>query len=42
MVAEFAKLHYFKGRGRAETTRWMLGANQIEFDMSDPDRFVVK
>lgn len=25
------KLHYFKGRGRAETTRWMLAANQIDF-----------
>ena len=24
-------LHYFKGRGRAETTRWMLAANGIEF-----------
>lgn len=24
-------LHYFKGRGRAETTRWMLAINQIEF-----------
>lgn len=27
-----AKLTYFKGRGRAETTRWMLAANQIEFE----------
>ena len=26
------KLHYFKGRGRAETTRWMLAVNQIEFE----------
>ena len=26
-----AKLHYFKGRGRAETTRWMLAASDIEF-----------
>ena len=26
-----AKLHYFKGRGRAETTRWMLAASNIEF-----------
>ena len=26
-----AKLHYFKGRGRAETTRWMLAINNIEF-----------
>jgi len=24
-------LTYFKGRGRAETTRWMLAANQIDF-----------
>ena len=24
-------LHYFKGRGRAETTRWMLAINQIAF-----------
>ena len=27
-----AKLHYFKGRGRAETTRWMLAVNQIDFE----------
>ncbi len=27
-----AKLHYFKGRGRAETTRWMLAVNQIAFE----------
>lgn len=26
-----AKLHYFKGRGRAETTRWMLAVNRIDF-----------
>ena len=26
-----AKLHYFKGRGRAETTRWMLAINNINF-----------
>lgn len=26
------KLHYFKGRGRAETTRWMLAINQIAFE----------
>ena len=26
-----AKLHYFLGRGRAETTRWMLAFNQIDF-----------
>lgn len=25
------KLHYFKGRGRAETTRWMLAVNRIDF-----------
>ena len=25
------KLHYFFGRGRAETTRWMLAIDQIEF-----------
>ena len=25
------KLHYFLGRGRAETTRWMLAINQINF-----------
>jgi len=25
------KLHYFLGRGRAETTRWMLAINQISF-----------
>ena len=26
------QLHYFKGRGRAETTRWMLAINQINFE----------
>ena len=26
-----AKLHYFKGRGRAEIIRWMLAANNINF-----------
>ena len=26
------KLYYFKGRGRAETTRWMLAVNQIDFE----------
>ena len=25
-------LHYFNGRGRAETTRWMLAANQVAFE----------
>ena len=27
-----ARLYYFKGRGRAETTRWMLAANTIAFE----------
>jgi glutathione S-transferase len=27
-----ARLHYFKGRGRAETTRWMLAVSQIAFE----------
>jgi glutathione S-transferase len=27
-----AQLHYFKGRGRAETTRWMLAVNRISFE----------
>ncbi len=26
------KLTYFRGRGRAETTRWMLAANEIAFE----------
>ena len=26
-----AQLYYFKCRGRAETTRWMLAANGIDF-----------
>ena len=30
-MANEAKLHYFLGRGRAETTRWMLAVNQIGF-----------
>ena len=30
-MAGIPKLHYFSGRGRAETTRWMLAINQIEF-----------
>ncbi len=25
------RLHYFRGRGRAETTRWMLAVNGIDF-----------
>ncbi len=35
-----ARLHYFKGRGRAETTRWMLAVGQIAFEnvpVSTPD-----
>jgi len=35
-------LHYFRGRGRAETTRWMLAANGIEFDnrsLATPEEF---
>ena len=31
-MGDIAKLHYFKGRGRAETTRWMLAVNEIEFE----------
>ena len=30
-MANEVKLHYFLGRGRAETTRWMLAINQISF-----------
>ena len=30
-----ARLHYFKGRGRAETTRWMLAAAGVEFETID-------
>ncbi len=30
--ADITKLHYFNGRGRAETTRWMLAVNQIAFE----------
>lgn len=30
-LRSMTKLHYFKGRGRAETTRWMLAVNQIDF-----------
>lgn len=29
------KLHYFKGRGRAETTRWMLAAAGVAFENVD-------
>jgi glutathione S-transferase len=41
-VVDKAKLHYFKGRGRAETTRWMLAVNEIEFEnvsLSNPADF---
>lgn len=27
-----ARLHYFAGRGRAETTRWMLAVSEIPFE----------
>jgi glutathione S-transferase len=30
--ADLARLHYFKGRGRAETTRWMLAVSQVAFE----------
>lgn len=30
-MGEEVTLHYFRGRGRAETTRWMLAANEIPF-----------
>ncbi|MEH6546642.1 MAG: glutathione S-transferase family protein [Sneathiella sp.] len=29
---DVARLHYFNGRGRAETTRWMLAVSQIAFE----------
>jgi glutathione S-transferase len=29
--SEMINLHYFKGRGRAETSRWMLAINEIAF-----------
>jgi len=41
-VGDLAKLHYFMGRGRAETTRWMLAVNEIEFQnvsLSNPADF---
>ncbi len=41
-MGDIAKLHYFKGRGRAETTRWMLAVNEIEFEnvsLSNPADF---
>ena len=41
-MADIAKLHYFKGRGRAETTRWMLAVNEIKFEnvsLSNPADF---
>ena len=28
---QMARLTYFKGRGRAETTRWMLAATGVAF-----------
>ena len=31
-MTNIVKLHYFPGRGRAETTRWMLAINQIKFN----------
>jgi len=31
-MTNLVKLHYFPGRGRAETTRWMLAINHINFD----------
>jgi hypothetical protein len=31
-VIDIAKLHYFPGRERAETTRWMLANNQTAFE----------
>ena len=31
-MTNLVKLHYFPGRGRAETTRWMLAINHIKFD----------
>ena len=31
-MKKIAKLHYFPGRGRAESTRWMLAINNIEFE----------
>ena len=31
-MSNAVKLHYFLGRGRAETTRWMLAINQIGFN----------
>ena len=31
-MTNLVKLHYFPGRGRAETTRWMLAINHIKFE----------
>jgi hypothetical protein len=31
-MSDPVKLHYFPGRGRAETTRWMLAAIEIDFE----------
>ena len=37
-----AKLTYFRGRGRAETTRWMLAVTETEFvqeGLTSPQEF---
>lgn len=31
-MTNLVKLHYFPGRGRAETTRWMLAINHVAFE----------
>ncbi|XP_053565042.1 glutathione S-transferase-like [Bombina bombina] len=31
-MAEKPKLHYFKGRGRMESIRWLLAASGVEFE----------
>ena len=35
--ADIVRLHYFNGRGRAETTRWMLAISQIAFENASID-----